>query len=102
MSAGVGKYFQVCSLTLDFYLNEKDYSKVDQILDPNNLLRDINESHCCALGDSFRSCNYEYLRGIILAYFFYTVNYERSTYATAVQKFNGMKLLKDGYCIIML
>lgn len=50
-------------LNLEHCQHEEIYTRVDQIVDSNNVLRDIREVYCCALKKSARHYNYNYARG---------------------------------------
>lgn len=61
MSDDVGEAVPAVPLNLDNCPREDIYAMVEQIVDPGNHLRDINEAHCQALKKSFRSYKYNYV-----------------------------------------
>lgn len=75
---------------------------VDQSSDPHDHLPDIIEAYCCALDESFHNSTYYYARSMKTVYFWLTVNSERVTYKTAVDKVHGIRRLRDGYSVVML
>lgn len=82
--------------------HEKIYTRLDWIVDPNNPLRDINESHCRALAELFHNYNFYYAHGKMMVYFTSTINMEGVIYATAMQTVDSMKGLNDIFCIVVL
>lgn len=53
------------------------------------------------LSESSRNWNYDYARGMKMVYFSGLVNRAGGPYAAAVHPVHGMRLLKDGYCMVM-
>lgn len=78
------------------------YAKVDQIVDPNNLLHNINEVHCRVLAKLFCNYNYSFVRRTIKVYSPSAVSPEDVTYATASTTLDGMNVLKEDYCMVRL
>lgn len=54
MSDDIGRAIQADPSNLYHYLYEEVYVMAEQIVDPNNLLRNIDEARCRAPADSFR------------------------------------------------
>lgn len=71
-------------------------------MDPYSHLRDLSDAHCHVLANSFRKCRYDFACGVITVYFSSTVNLAAATYATTVLNIDGIKLLNDGYYVVML
>lgn len=71
-------------------------------MDPNSPLHDIDEAYCHVLTESFRNYKYGYARTTMAVYFSTTPVPESNAYPTAVNNLDGMKLLKDGCCMVML
>lgn len=67
---------------------------MDQIVDLNNLLRGIHETHCCALVERAQNCNYDYRYRMLMAYVSSTVSIEAALNATAMHNIDGKMLLK--------
>lgn len=86
----------------DHYLHEEIYRKVDQVVNMDKPLNDINESQFRALSKSFCNCNYDHARRMMTVYNSFTVKANGTTYVTAVHNVEGLKLLKAGYCMVML
>lgn len=89
-------------MNLDHYLHQEIYVKVDQIVYPNNRLRDIDEAHCHALAKSVSNYKYGYTVGTRTVYFSSSGNQEGATYMTAVRNVDGMKVLKVDCCTSIL
>lgn len=75
---------------------------VVRIVNPNNPLHDVYESHCCSLAKPFRNYKYDYAHGTMNMYFSPVFNQEGATYVGAVHNIDGAKLLKDGYVTVIL
>lgn len=102
MFDSIRKAFQAHLLTLDHSPDEEIDEKVDQIDEPNTLLRDIDEPHCVVLAISFRNYDNSYSCSMKTVYLSSTVNSQEATYVTAVHNVNDTKLLEDIYCMYML
>lgn len=102
ISDDTGKVFQVHPLSVDTLTAKKIHTRVSQIVYTNNPLHEIDSSRCCTMAESFRNYKYDFVRGMMKVYFSNTVNLNGVTCTTAVHNVNGMKLLMDGYCTIML
>lgn len=74
----------------------------EQLADPNDPLLDIDGTHYHALPGRFRNYKYHYSHDKIILYVFSTVNRKGTTYLTAMLRFAGIRLMNDGYCMIML
>lgn len=85
---------------LDHYLHENIYTRVEPIADPDSPPPDIDETHCHAMDESFRKYEYSYARGIMMLYSPSTVSPKCATYAIVVHTFDGMKFLKEDYCLV--
>lgn len=102
VSDGIGKTVLVHLLKLADYRDNKLYCRVYQIVARNHSLRDIKESHCCALTKSLCKCKLDNERGLMTAYFFIAVNRVGATYDSAVHDVDGKKILKNDYGMVML
>lgn len=98
----IGKAVQVHSLKFYHCLHGEVYVAVDQAVHQNSSLRDVFETHCRALAKLFRDNNYNYAIGMNKVYVSTTVNRDGTPYANAVQTVDSFKLLKDGYCMVVL
>lgn len=67
----------------------------DQIVDPNQFLRDLHKVPCCALAESFCNKTFHYARGFMTDHFTAAVSPAGVTYATAIHHANGKMVLKD-------
>lgn len=81
---------------------EEFYASADQIMDQSNTLLSIAEVHLRALDESFRRYSYDYARDIMITNYNSTVNPEATIYATVVHNFDGVTLLKDAHCMVIL
>lgn len=68
----------------------------------SNSLCNICEAHCRALAMKFRNDNYDYAHSAKAVYSSFTVSREGVTHATDMHNVYGIKLRKDGYCMVML
>lgn len=102
MSGVVKSAVYIHPMNLDHYQHYGIYAKLNQIPGVNNTLHDIDEAHYGTLDRSPRKHNYDYARSTIIMYFLSTFNPERATCATAMQTVGDTKMLKDGYCIVIL
>lgn len=102
MYDNIRKAAQVQQLNAGHYMQEEIYVRVDQMVHPKSCLRQIDEAHYQPLAGLFRNYKYDYARRLMREYGSSTVNLQRLTNATAVQNINGMKLLEDGYCMVIL
>lgn len=64
----------------------RNIARVYQIVDPNNLLRDIREAQCRVLAKPLGNGRYDYARGIMTVHYFTTFNPEGTIYAAAMHE----------------
>lgn len=102
MSHEMGKAAQHHPMNLDIFLDEVIQARVDQIADPCNSLCDIDDGSCHTPPKCFCNSKYCYPWAVMIVYFFSTINVEGARYTTAVHAVDGMKLVKQGYCMLML
>lgn len=102
MSNKIEKAVQFHHLNRDHYPHDESYAKADQIGNSKYPLRGIEQAHCSKLDKIFRNYNQDYSRGALALFFSSTVNPDRVTYPISVKIFDGMKLLKDCYHMVML
>lgn len=78
---------------------------MEQIIDPYDLLCDIDEAHGRALAESFRYYEYYYIRKMMTVHFLSAVCSEEPTYATAVLTIVSMKIQRTAivpYCLVVV
>lgn len=84
MTDSIRKAAQNHSLNLDHYLREVIYARMDQITNPNNLLRDIDDARCCVLAELFRDYRYNCAHGLMTVYLSSSISAEGATFDTGV------------------
>lgn len=84
------------------YMPVEFYARVDQVTEPDNSLRGINEAHCHALAEHFRNSGYDYERNMLTVYFSSTVSPDCATNVIAERSVDSLIFLKDWYCIVIL
>lgn len=85
----------------EHHLPEEIFANVNQIADLIRPLHGIDETLCHTLVELFRNYDYDYAGGIIKIYFPFNINPEYVTQFTAVDSFDSVRLLKDGYRMVM-
>lgn len=98
----IGKADEGQSLNLADYAHEEVSDRVDQILDPNDSLRDVDKLHCRALAQSFCDYAFEYARGLMTIYISAAVNAAGAMYATTVRHLDGKNISNDDFRKVML
>lgn len=102
MFVDVGKAVQVSLINVGHYGREEIYASVDQILNPNNPLQDVDETHYPALTEFLCLYKYDYASGMITVNFFRAVRPESVAHESAEHNVDGRKSVKDGYCTVTI
>lgn len=102
MSHRIWRAVQASPLSVDHCLPKKIYARMYEIADPINPLRDSDEKHCRALANYLRNYHYNCARGMMMMYVLSAVSLDGATLGAAVHAVENSKLLKDGYCMVLL
>lgn len=71
-------------------------------MDREKSFRNFDESHHRVLAVLFHKSKYDWVHGIVTAFFSPAFNRVGTTHAGSLHNMYGKKLLKDGYCKVML
>lgn len=98
----IGENVHAYSKSLDYFLHEDIYTKMEQILNLDNTWRYINKEHCRVLDKSFHKSRFYFKGGMKAIHLSSASNVDWATYTGAVYNIDDQRLMRDGYCMTMI